>query len=796
MHIVSFEPRVWLHPSSRPRHARNATRFLKKSARRPQHPLGRRHAWRYTAAPITAAVLALGGPVLLGSAAAAQSPSDTAVTAITAGSVQSVSSPGIALHVPADGRLNGDGFTADVTGYRFAYQVGLGSYAQQAPPGQVLVAFGVTCTEDTVGNDNDFYDGNGVRAVLVVDGTSEPLPTGDYAEPGPAYFLASVPSGSKDVTLQLSNDSFSQEFSFTKGEREGTQPEVLYASEDNWELTDQVDVVSVIRTPDPLGRIKNAAVNITVRSGNLTYFSPGANPRTPANPSEAWLVVDGSGLPQPPPGQPAGYNTLNYKGTLTGSDFSLARPGHPTIGAMIGDVGGQSDESGQGLFGGTYYFGPLPATTRTATLQIGIPNQVPAQDNFMVANEEVPVKSQPPLVHLSFAAPYHSAVVAIAGNPPPYAPKSSIVSGGSAVGIVVVVVVICALIAGYFVLRQRRLLPAWAMPTSTSPTQKRAAAAAAWLPGGSGAAARVSIADGAPTDSVVETPSEVSPSPPVPPSVSATTSRILVPVPETSALPSEGTIWILLLGPPSTLPNNLKLTPPELETAAFLACKDGKTFSGEALRAAVGVGRDEEWSARTVVTYVNGLRRKLGPEHVPDATSGGGYRLVGVSTDMAYFNRLVARSQGAQPAEAARHLTEALSLVRGRPFADVPSGTYGWTHMHNDGPSLSMTIAEGIIRSSIALVQRALDAGDHVLASWSVGKGLLVGGDNVDLARFQVAAAAIAPDSSALGRAWSDIGARFRAHAEPLPDELIDYYQSLRAQKHSIQSSRQNHQMG
>ena len=28
-----------------------------------------------------------------------------------------------------------------------------------------------------------------------------------------------------------------------------------------------------------------------------------------------------------------------------------------------------------------------------------------------------------------------------------------------------------------------------------------------------------------------------------------------------------------------------------METAAFLACKDGKTFSGEALRAAVGVGR-------------------------------------------------------------------------------------------------------------------------------------------------------------------------------------------------------------
>jgi hypothetical protein len=770
-----------LHPSSRLRQARNATRFLEKSARRPQQLRGCRHAWRYTAALTTAAVLALGGPTLLGGAAAAQSPSDTSVTAITAGTVQSVSSPGIALHVPADGRLNGDGFTADVPGYRFAYKVGLGSYAQQAPPGQMLVAFGVTCTEDTVGNDNDFYDGNGVKAVLVVDGTSEPLPTGNYAEPGPAYFLASVPSGSKDVALQLSNDGFSQQFSFTKGEREGTQPEVLYASEDNWELTDQVDMVSVIRTPDPLGRIKNAAVNITVKSGNLTYFSPGANPRTPANPSEAWLVVDGSGLPQPPPGQPAGYNTLNYKGTLTGSDFTLARPGHPTITAMIGDVGGQSDESGQGLFGGTYYFGPLPATTRTATLQIGIPNQVPAQDNFMVANEEVPVKSQPPLVHLSFAAPYHSATVAIAGNPPPYAPKPSIVSGHSAVGIAVVVVVICALTAGYFVLRRRRLLPAWAMPTSTSPTQKRAAAAEAWLSGGSGAPAPVSIADRAQTNTVLETPSDVSPRPPAPPSVSATTNRILVPVPETSPLPPEGTIWLLLLGPPSVLPNNLKLTPPELETAAFLACKDGKTFSGESLRAAVGVGRDEEWSARTVVTYVNGLRRKLGGEHVPDATSGGGYRIVGVSTDIAYFNELVARSHGAQPVEAASHLAAALSLVRGKPFASVPSGTYGWADLPEAGASYSATGAERIVQVADTLARLALDAGDHVLASWAVGKGILIESANANLAKLQLYASALCGDPAALGRVWADVTQRFTANRQPVPDDLVDYYRSLRA---------------
>ena len=39
------------------------------------------------------------------------------------GSIQQVAQPGIALHVPADGRIDGYGFATDVTGYRFAGQL-------------------------------------------------------------------------------------------------------------------------------------------------------------------------------------------------------------------------------------------------------------------------------------------------------------------------------------------------------------------------------------------------------------------------------------------------------------------------------------------------------------------------------------------------------------------------------------------------------------------------------------------------------------------------------------------------
>ena len=104
-------------------------------------------------------------------------------------------------------------------------------------------------------------------------------------------------------------------------------------------------------------------------------------------------------------------------------------------------------------------------------------------------------------------------------------------------------------------------------------------------------------------------------------------------MPEGAPQLPEGKIWVLVLGPPAVvLANSKSLTQPELETACFLACKSGKTFSGEALRSAIGAGRDEDWSARTVITYANGLRRKFGVEHVPDASTTGGYCPVSVRT--------------------------------------------------------------------------------------------------------------------------------------------------------------------
>ena len=86
--------------------------------------------------------------------------------------------------------------------------------------------------------------------------------------------------------------------------------------------------------------------------------------------------------------------------------------------------------------------------------------------------------------------------------------------------------------------------------------------------------------------------------------------------------------------------------------------------------------KSSAWTVGTLWTRASSLRRSVGAEHLPPAR-GSGYRVVGIGTDVARFEAAVARSR-ADPANAAGHLAEALSLVRGALFANVPVGTFTW----------------------------------------------------------------------------------------------------------------------
>jgi hypothetical protein len=181
-----------------------------------------------------------------------------------------------------------------------------------------------------------------------------------------------------------------------------------------------------------------------------------------------------------------------------------------------------------------------------------------------------------------------------------------------------------------------------------------------------------------------------------------------------------------------------------------------------------------------VITYANGLRRKFGVEHVPDASTTGGYCLVAVSTDAVRFKELSALAKGESDVVQARYLAEALSLVRGAPFAEVPKGTYGWAHRPDSGPSLADELANATVNAARALARLGLDARDHDLTTWAVLKGLLAWQTDVELANLQLDAAAISSNASELGRSWSDVTQRFTGNNEPVPDELTDHYRRLR----------------
>jgi len=235
-----------------------------------------RDLFRYAAAAtITAATLSIGA-------------AGAGASTVGADSVGKAQSPGIALHVPRDGRLDGDGFALDVTGYRFAYAVGFGPSSKDAGPGQVLLVFGLSGSASAV------------QAQLVVDGQGTTLPSVSTPNAStPAYFLASVPVSSTDVALEASAGGFSQSFSFTKGMREGAQPTVLYRAQGQWREVDPIRRgITSVATPDnnPTDDVPGSVVNVNITAATLTYFLPSTG-GTPGNPAKAWLVMSGSAPP-------------------------------------------------------------------------------------------------------------------------------------------------------------------------------------------------------------------------------------------------------------------------------------------------------------------------------------------------------------------------------------------------------------------------------------------------------------------------------------------------------------------
>jgi hypothetical protein len=148
------------------------------------------------------------------------------------------------------------------------------------------------------------------------------------------------------------------------------------------------------------------------------------------------------------------------------------------------------------------------------------------------------------------------------------------------------------------------------------------------------------------------------------------------------------------------------------ELACYLGVHADRSTSGDELRSALWPDDAKEASSKSLRTYMSLLRKALGPDRVPPGTSGG-YRLSpNVHVDWVDFEQLTG------PGASTANLTSALQLVRGRPFADMPSH---WVYSE----LLVSEMEVAVIRVARQLADAMTDAGGLDLAAWAVGQGLL-----------------------------------------------------------------------
>jgi DNA-binding SARP family transcriptional activator len=159
------------------------------------------------------------------------------------------------------------------------------------------------------------------------------------------------------------------------------------------------------------------------------------------------------------------------------------------------------------------------------------------------------------------------------------------------------------------------------------------------------------------------------------------------------------------------------------ELACFLAMHTHRTVTSEEARAALWPGDSEttEASAKSLRNAVSLLRRALGPESVPEASKGGGYRLSdSVTSDWSTFEHLVAEANASSGEIAGGLLAEALGLVRGAPFQGVEPGSFSWAWTE----LIVARIEVGVTNSAHRLCELAIAVGDLEQAKWAALQGL------------------------------------------------------------------------
>ncbi|MGI9615333.1 MAG: bacterial transcriptional activator domain-containing protein [Acidimicrobiales bacterium] len=159
------------------------------------------------------------------------------------------------------------------------------------------------------------------------------------------------------------------------------------------------------------------------------------------------------------------------------------------------------------------------------------------------------------------------------------------------------------------------------------------------------------------------------------------------------------------------------LTSQQLSLLAFVACHPSATK--EAVVDAIWDG--QPISKSRFPNLLAETRSRIGRRHLPEASEGS-YRLVGIRTDLARFERAVDAATTHDTDAERTSLRSALELVRGVPF--TAPATRFWSWVGNDG-HIAARVESTIADAAIRLARIEQDAGALEEARWACEKGLL-----------------------------------------------------------------------
>ncbi len=738
-------------------------------------------------------VAAGAGALLATGLGATPSPAAASSTTLSPGRVESIPTPSITM-VPG-GPIMGPHVAGKVTGVAWVTSVDAGGRTLTAAGGHRLVVFSLQLTQPVadVGPmapawatvSASVTQGNGAWPVDLgpiesqIEAASGPTGTGRATY----VFSTGVPAPA--TVLTLTDDGITQQYELTSLRPDGsdawdrsTTPQTVVApgttstvtltAQDGFSQPSTVTLAWATLSPFTVDDPGQPPGLQPAGTPPPDGFAPSAVQPGPGADEEVLDVALGSVHPDPPYGQPgwghflAGLQPLPPSAvTFTGTADGTA--GAP-ISAQVVNAVAPADQTGagndDGMLDAIYRF-VVPADVSGGTIRIAPATTTGTEYTGFEGNGTTAV-SEPGTVAgtLTFptAPPPTSTSVPwarlLVPTPVDGVPPAGLVSGGAPIhrggadwwlvlpaipGLAVLAVVVRRH------RRRPRLAPSGSAPGVDLPVP----------PSGTGAG------DMPTTATTVDASASVPPPPPDPP---AAPEPAPGPAAEEVAPPAFGEPGDLVVRVLGTVEVEGWVQPPQrrdaVELCCFLALHDDRARRTEELVVALGSGDVDggDRSPKTLMNALSALRRSVGAQRLPDATTAGGYRLHHATSDWGTFRALAAAADEAHRRgdhdAAVEHRRHALALVRGRPFDGVPDGQYRWAY------------AEHLVTDMTAAI---VDVA-HRLGSDLLGHGQPA--EAREVARLGLRAS---PDDSVL---WEDLARAVEAGGEP--DATARFWRSAR----------------